>query len=177
MMSNLLNYFLEKSKTSLDVEIVKYGYKLLISSVIGTVIVLFLALLINKIKDAIIFLISFSFIRRYSGGYHCSAYLHCNLLLVITFLGSMIWLKVKMGIVEYILVLISLVYILLYAPIKNRNKLLNDMQLLRIRKRIEYIVIIYFYMMILCWVESVKSVMGYSIVLTALLMIGGEHYY
>ena len=102
--------------------------------------------------------------------------MRCNLLLLITYLGSIIWLKVEMGIFEYILVLISLTYIILTAPIKNENKLLKDKQLLKIRKKIKNISIIYFCIMILCWVLSIKSVIGYSIVLTALLMIGGDHY-
>lgn len=176
-MSILLDYFIKKSKDKLDIEIVRYGYKLLVSSVVGTIIVLFSALLINRIEEAVVFLISFSFIRRYSGGYHCSTHIHCNVLLVIAFFGSDIWLKVKMGLFEYILVLISLIYIVLNAPIKNKNKLLNDKQLIRVRKKVKNISIIYFYTMILCWMASIKSVIGYSIVLTALLMIGGEHYY
>lgn len=175
-MSNLLDYFIDKSKQDLDIEIIKYGCKLLMSSVVGTLIVIFFALLIYKIEDAVIFLISFSFLRKYSGGYHCSTYVRCNLLLLITYLGSIIWLKVEMGIFEYILVLISLTYIILTAPIKNENKLLKDKQLLKIRKKIKNISIIYFCIMILCWVLSIKSVIGYSIVLTALLMIGGDHY-
>ena len=47
-MSNLLDYFIDKSKQDLDIEIIKYGCKLLMSSVVGTLIVIFFALLIYK---------------------------------------------------------------------------------------------------------------------------------
>ena len=63
-MSNLLDYFIDKSKQDLDIEIIKYGCKLLMSSVVGTLIVIFFALLIYKIEDAVIFLISFSFLEN-----------------------------------------------------------------------------------------------------------------
>lgn len=173
VMNSLLDYFMDKSKQDFDIDIVKYGCKLLMSSVVGTLIVLFFALIICKIEDAIIFLITFAFLRKYSGGYHCSTYVRCNFLLLITYFGSVLWMMVEMEIFEYILVLISLAYIVLKAPIKNKNKILNYKQLMKIRKNIKIITLIYFSIMILCWLLSIKSVLGYSIVLTALLMIGG----
>ena len=73
-MDYLLECLISKSKQDLDIDIVKYGYKLLVSSIVGTLMVLLVAFFIFKIEDATIFLISFSVLRRYSGGYHCKTY-------------------------------------------------------------------------------------------------------
>ena len=92
----LLECLISKSKQDLDIDIVKYGYKLLVSSIVGTLMVLLVAFFIFKIEDATIFLISFSVLRRYSGGYHCKTYVKCNSLLLLAYFGSVVWMKIEM---------------------------------------------------------------------------------
>ena len=56
-MDYLLECLIRKSKQDLDIDIVKYGYKLLVSSIVGTLMVLLVSFFIFKIEDATIFLI------------------------------------------------------------------------------------------------------------------------
>ena len=120
-MDYLLECLISKSKQDLDIDIVKYGYKLLVSSIVGTLMVLLVAFFIFKIEDATIFLISFSVLRRYSGGYHCKTYVQCNSLLLLAYFGSVVWMKIEMHTIEYMLVIITLLHIIRIAPIKNKG--------------------------------------------------------
>lgn len=175
-MDYLLECLISKSKQDLDIDIVKYGYKLLVSSIVGTLMVLLVAFFIFKIEDATIFLISFSVLRRYSGGYHCKTYVQCNSLLLLAYFGSVVWMKIEMHTIEYMLVIITLLHIIRIAPIKNKNRILDGEQIKRIKNKMRIIAAFYFLVLIYCWIFSLKSVIGYSIVLTSLLMIGGERY-
>lgn len=49
-MDYLLECLISKSKQDLDIDIVKYGYKLLVSSIVGTLMVLLVAFLFLKLK-------------------------------------------------------------------------------------------------------------------------------
>lgn len=175
-MDYLLECLISKSKQDLDIDIVKYGYKLLVSSIVGTLMVLLVAFFIFKIEDATIFSISFSVLRRYSGGYHCKTYVQCNSLLLLAYFGSVVWMKIEMHTIEYMLVIITLLHIIRIAPIKNKNRILDGDQIKRIKNKMRIIAAFYFLVPIYCWIFSLKSVIGYSIVLTSLLMIGGERY-
>lgn len=175
-MDYLLECIVDKSKQDFDIEIVKYGYKLLVSSIIGTLMVLMIAFFLFKIEDAIIFLISFSILRRHSGGYHCKTYVRCNFLLLLTYFGSVIWMKIEMYLIEYILVIMTLFHIVRFAPIKSANRVIDSNKIKKIKNKMRIIAMLYFLIMINCWIFSIKSVIGYSIVLTAFLMVGGERY-
>lgn len=142
-MGYICNYFINKSNQELDIEIISYGWKLLTSSIVGTILVLLLALLLGRVDEAIIFLMSFVLLRRYTGGYHCSTCMRCNLLLIISYFGSTLWMSLNGNIYEYIVVLLSLIYIRLMAPIKNKNKLLSDKQLLNMKSKVNVITVTY----------------------------------
>ena len=131
-MDYLLECIVDKSKQDFDIEIVKYGYKLLVSSIVGTLMVLMIAFFLFKIEDAIIFLISFSILRRHSGGYHCKTYVRCNFLLLLTYFGSVIWMKIEMYLIEYILVIMTLFHIVRFAPIKSANRVIDSNKIKKI---------------------------------------------
>ena len=70
--------FLVCEKTDLlPLEIYVYGFELIISSIIETGALLLVGFLIGKFVETILFLVSFSSIRFFSGGYHANSYFKC----------------------------------------------------------------------------------------------------
>ena len=70
----------DSDKIPLDIYI--YGFELLVSSVIETISLLLIGLCTEKLIDTIIFIISFSSIRVFSGGYHANSYSNSCILFV-----------------------------------------------------------------------------------------------
>ena len=71
--------FLVCEKTDLlPLEIYVYGFELIISSIVETGALLLVGFLISKFVETILFLVSFSSIRFFSGGYHANSYFKCD---------------------------------------------------------------------------------------------------
>ena len=62
-----------------------YGIELLISSVLGVLLVVVVGLVLGRFIDSLLFLLSFIFLRKYTGGLHCNSYMACNVMTVLTF--------------------------------------------------------------------------------------------
>ena len=60
--------FDEESKYPMSIYV--YGIELMISSLIGTIVVLTMGILFKSVIESIIFMVSLSLIRFFSGGYH-----------------------------------------------------------------------------------------------------------
>lgn len=69
MMANLIS---EK-----DAEEYIYGVQILLEKIISYSIIFLLALILNRLLEVFLFVISFSLIRKYSGGIHCKRFETC----------------------------------------------------------------------------------------------------
>ena len=79
--------FLVCEKTDLlPLEIYVYGFELIISSIIETGALLLVGFLIGKFVETILFLVSFSSIRFFSGGYHANSYFKCFAVTLVSFI-------------------------------------------------------------------------------------------
>lgn len=111
-------------------DIYVYGFQLVISTLIGWSIVALIALITGAVFEMLTFYFIFASLREFCGGYHADTYLKCNM----TFCGIAIGtLFISQFCVEkcnmyywLILLPISVVYIILKAPIENVNKILED---------------------------------------------------
>ena len=54
-----------------------YGIQFLLEKIISYVIIFVLAIVINRLIEILIFIVSFSLLRKYSGGIHCSRFGTC----------------------------------------------------------------------------------------------------
>lgn len=71
-LSNKITSFLvcNNSIDNEDCEICSYGLEVLISSLINTVIVLFIGAILGKFMQTVVFIVCYCSIRQFSGGYH-----------------------------------------------------------------------------------------------------------
>lgn len=117
----------DSDKILLDVYI--YGFELLVSSVIETISLLLIGLLTGKIIDTIIFIISFSSIRVFSGGYHANSYLKCFIVTVAYYLLVLFSADIMLAfpnrtiiLIAIITLFLSLILFILMSPVKSKGK-------------------------------------------------------
>ena len=106
-------------------EVYIYGFELIISTLVCWIAILINAFLLSEILSGIIFIIVFSSLRTYAGGYHANKYGKC---FVISNLFFFLLLIIKRISVEvniyawYVILLIAGIYIFKKAPIINKNQ-------------------------------------------------------
>lgn len=128
-LSNTITLRLQKNGIIQDkFEIYKYGFELLISSLIGISLILIIGLLSNTFSDSLIFLICFILLRQCIGGYHSKTYLSCNLSFITVYLRFIYYRNYIMFSYEGLIksVIISLVITFLLAPMEDKNKKINN---------------------------------------------------
>ena len=69
-------------------EVYVYGMNLILTSSITTVFLLIIGVSLGYFIETILFILSFSFLRIFTGGLHSRSYIMCNLYTVILFLGA-----------------------------------------------------------------------------------------
>lgn len=129
--SKISSKFIEHKIITEDmVDIYKYGVEITISSIIGFILILIIGLIFKSLIQALIFYIIFIILRSFTGGYHASSYLKCNLIfsivasLVIFFSKAATEVRFSTGIIN-ILFLPALSVFIWMAPIENPNKLIE----------------------------------------------------
>ena len=138
--NTILNFLVNQeviSDESESREFYKYGLEITISSILNILLVVALGLLVHNFINSILFLIIFIILRTFTGGFHASTYVKCNLLMCISFLSTnYISLRLapvintKIAIIISILLLIS---IILWAPIENINKPISQKRKIRLK--------------------------------------------
>lgn len=117
------------TESKYPISIYVYGIELMISSLLGTVIVLTIGILLDCFIESIIYMISLSLIRFFSGGYHAKTYLRCNVVFaisaVLVFITHGLYVKYlcEYNLIAYMIIfIISFVIMVLFSPVENENK-------------------------------------------------------
>lgn len=104
--------------------IIAYGLTLMISTILNIMLIVFLGFFLNRLSDALVFLVVFIVLRQFSGGYHASTYLKCCIVLCSSFGAVLLFRQIFSRQMEMMLValVLSLVTFLMFAPIGDINK-------------------------------------------------------
>ncbi len=115
-----------------DADIYQYGFEILISTILSTLIVLGIGIVLKMVPLSILYCVVFSTLRQMTGGYHADTYFKCNLSFGILSFCVLALTKFlshetlySWGIHLLILLFAALV-IIVYAPVENPNKPLDD---------------------------------------------------
>lgn len=111
-------------------EVYIYGIELLISSAVSTIVIFLIGLLTNTFFESVVFLISFSAIRVYTGGYHSMTYLRCNIISALSYVAIVVFLYLLKGFIANPIVMFSgyiltMLLAVIFAPVKHENKELS----------------------------------------------------
>lgn len=136
-MENIINSICEELVKSQivskqDVPIYQYGLKMLLLKMAYITSFIIYALLVGALKETILFLLTYSFLRSYSGGYHASSILRCYLVSLSTIILNSVLCKVSIaGIlfkIDIVLLILSSIFIFLFSPVDNHEKQLDDLE-------------------------------------------------
>lgn len=127
-LSKRIAFFLFKDG-QYPIEVYVYGLELIISSLVGEMVVLFLGLMLDRLMETLIFILLIKYIRIYSGGFHAKTYIVCNMTFITSYLFSVL-ICYKLRSVQdntiiglmIITVIIAIATMIKLAPIENKNK-------------------------------------------------------
>ena len=115
-----------------DLPVYQYGLKMLLLKLIYITSFIMYALLIGALKETILFLIAYSLLRSYSGGYHASSILKCYFVSFSTIVLNFILCNLKIdGILlkmDIVLLILSSIFIFLFSPVDNHEKQLDNLE-------------------------------------------------
>ena len=174
-LSSLLLKRIDNAKYSQDVY--TYGIEILLSTMAGIIAVLISAFLCSSLCEGIIFLVLFSSLRIFTGGYHANTYGKCLIVTVGSFwvvLVSTVFLS-NLGLINYLYIplVCSGVYIIAHAPIENEWQPLNHVKMVKNGKRASIILFIHLCAihLLLCSDERKKGVAILTIGMVAVYML------
>lgn len=154
-----------------------YGFEILISNIVNFCIILILGLLFHQFFHAMLFYIAFVVTRSYTGGYHASTYLKCNLAFASIFIVTVLLTRLLLPTISlvYLLGFIAIYFgtVLEYAPIENSNKAILEMDKIRYRK-ISIVISIFWSVITIALYFTAKSyatTLSLTLTMIAMLMI------
>lgn len=116
-----------------------YGFEIILSMIVYALIFVITAIITSTLVTSLIFFIGFYLIRKFCGGYHASTYLKCHFMSVLVHLVAIAFLRLFPQSLFYeftiISLLISCVFILLFAPVDHKNKPFIKNEFQRFRKK------------------------------------------
>ena len=158
--SKISSKFVEHKIITEDmVDIYKYGVEITISSIIGFILILIIGLIFKSLMQALIFYIIFIILRSFTGGYHASSYLKCNLIfsivasLVIFFNKAATEVRFSTGIIN-ILFLPALSVFIWLAPIENPNKLIEKKRRIYFKTRSVLAAVILYILSLILYINN-----------------------
>lgn len=134
----LANWLIAKKVIAMEEkEIYEYGIFQLLMNTIDTFSVFLLALLFHEVPATCCYLIAFCMLRKYAGGYHAKTVPGCYFITLASVLCMLIMIKIMNipMIVQLIAWLISSVVIILFVPMQNMSKKLDEVEKLVYRNR------------------------------------------
>lgn len=160
-----------------DKEAYVYAYTITLEKVLTLITISIMGVVLNRLVNIIIFLCTFMFLRRRTGGFHLETFVQCfmgtNLICVIIEACDFVWLK-YMTLVMF-LCMVSVLYIICVGTVNHPNLALNDGELMESKKRARIIVALEALLtIVLCIVRVDRTITGYmamGINICALLLV------
>ena len=120
-----------------EYEVYCYGVTQIITNVVNTAVIMFVALCLKQVIFTCIFLIAFTSIRQYAGGFHAKTPMRCFCTTMVFSLGAILAAKYYSIWQQYLTIIWGLSggIICYFAPVQNRNKPLDDIEKKTYRKK------------------------------------------
>lgn len=161
-----------------DKEVYRYGIQQGLNLALNILTTIVIGALCGMVYPSILFLVCYMPLRSFCGGYHAKTHLRCYIYSVIMITSILLVTKyAAFNIVLYeILVLISLIIILLLAPVEDENKKLDSVEKGVFRKRAYIIafleVLLYHIILFTSFTNSCKILSTALFSLSILMIIG-----
>lgn len=166
----------------------RYRIQVILEKIVSYSLILGLALALRKLPETLLFIVSLSLIRKYSGGIHCEKYTNC---LIISTAVSISGCYLFPAICHFYslyqgIVIMSVIIILLIGSINNSNIDWDDYEYVRVRRISRMALVFEGLLMIFLQLLNVNTeicfLISYGIVVCAISMLleirkrGGKSY-
>ena len=161
-----------------DREIVEYGVSQGVVLLIGMISAIVMGILLKIPGKAILFLACSYYLRIYAGGYHAKTQFRCSVFSALATFLCFLWLKyvVLPQVILHALSLVAGVFVVVFAPIDNENRKLEEIEKKVYSKKVKTIVlvesVIYVISVLLKW-NSVYYCINLSMIFVAASMLMG----
>lgn len=132
----ITNFIFKNTKLDSDlIEVYKYGVEITISSLLNIILIIAASIVVSDVISGVVFLAVFISLRSFVGGYHAKTYFMCNALFLLTYL-TVFYINAAAALIDgellarflTVLILLGIIPIIAFAPVKNLNKPLSDKQ-------------------------------------------------
>lgn len=160
-----------------DKEAYVYAYTITLEKVLTLITIGIMGVVLSRLVNIIIFLCTFMFLRRRTGGFHLETFGQCfigtNIICIIIEVCDFIWLKYMPVVMVFCMV--SVIYILCVGTVNHPNLALDDSELRESKKRARIVVVLEVLLtIVLCIVGVDRTITGYmamGINICALLLV------
>lgn len=133
------HFFYEKNIVKQeDEEVYAYGMELLYSSIFNILLAVLISVVANTFLQTTIFAVAFAILRQYIGGYHAKTHFGCmSILTVVLIIFSILSKHIPINseiLISIISTAVSVILVILFAPVEHPNKPLSDNDKIRLRK-------------------------------------------
>jgi accessory gene regulator B len=122
-----------------DEEVYTYSFEILLSTFANFLALTFLSVITRTVPESALYLLGFAPLRQIAGGYHAKNHFRCFLILMCSyavFLLLLLYLPVDVQFPVIVTsVLLSVVYVFLFAPAEDANKPLSYEEKVRFKKK------------------------------------------
>lgn len=132
-----------------EFRVYSYGFELLLAFIANILAVLFIGLILGKVNNTILFLLTYCPIRQYTGGFHAKNYAKCLATFLSIYLATVLITSFvdteTFRIYLSIALVISLIGIYLLSPLEHRHNPLSNYEKIHHKKiatRISVIVVV-----------------------------------
>lgn len=170
-LSDALGYKL--NSTTEEKEVYAYSIEVILSLILNLIILYETAYMIGKIPELIIFIVFFSGLRTYAGGYHARSHIECMTLSFIIFIISAMsstWFITYGEFIMVVGIIVSNILIFKYAPSESENKPLGKNQKKRHMIISRGIVISYSVIILFFYINKVQTNHIYLTAVVAMLI-------
>ena len=177
----IIQYMIKNSILSEDdKDIYAFGLTQMIRALLTIITTIFIGFCFGKIIESIVFVVFTALIRTNSGGYHSDSPVGCYFISVISIIITLYLVGKQVFSVRLMIVLliVSFVVFIKYAPIGHFNKVLDEIEVSTYKRRLLWI------LLTIAFVESVFVVVqklylfsagGYACIFSMLMLIVGKY--
>lgn len=166
-----------------EAPIYQYGFSILFLKITYWISFLIFGLFFDVFIETVIFLLMYSWIRVYAGGYHASSVSKCYIISLTTVIINGILCTYHEFfdnlIIDELIFVASWIYVYIYCPVDNSNKRLDELEKKRFRKYSHIILIIYLAALIFLLfnpliLPEVKITIEYIVTIESVMMFAGK---
>ena len=165
--------------TTEEKEIYRYGIQQGLNLALNILTTIIIGVLCGMVYPSILFLVCYMPLRSFCGGYHAKTHLRCYIYSVIMITSILLVTKyTAFNIFLYeVLVLISLIIILLLAPVEDENKKLDSVEKRVFRKKayiITFLEVLLYHIFLLTHLTYCYIILCVALFSLSILMIIGS---